>query len=176
MSLNKIPSRNIFVILVFGGGVLLFIMLAIFPNYISYNSIVHDINSLKSQIEEQKILSPIYEDLSDKATFEEPRNLPFPEPQKLSKYDTNKISSIIQGIVEINGFTLKSIDTDVEGLMSESGILKLSVSMTGDFMEFRNVLIGLGSLPYLAHIEVIQINSFQEQTKIMLKIWIAQEQ
>ena len=80
--MKYLPTRNTFVILIFGGGMLLFVILAIFPNYMSYNNIVHEIDILKDKIEEQKILSPIFEDLSDKAQFQKPGSLPFPAPEK----------------------------------------------------------------------------------------------
>ena len=84
MPMKYVPTKNTFVILIFGGGMLLFMLLAIFPNYISYNDIEHEISILKYKIEEQKILSPIFEDLSKKAQFQKPESLPFPSAEKLS--------------------------------------------------------------------------------------------
>jgi len=162
-------------ILVFGGGMLLFILIAIFPNYLSYNNVVHEISLLEYQIEEQKILSPIFEDLSKKAQFQKPESLPFPPADKLSRDDTDKITPIIREIVEVNGFKLEAIDTDIESLMTESGILKLSLNLTGEFQHLRNLLLDLGSLNYLEHIELIQIEYFGDKNRIDLTIWIAQE-
>ena len=162
-------------ILVFGGGMLLFILIAIFPNYLSYNNAVHEISLLEYKIEEQKILSPIFEDLSKKAQFQKPESLPFPPADKLSRNDTEKITPIIRKIVEVNGFKLEDIDTDIESLMMESGILKLSIKLTGEYRSLRNLLLDLGSLPYLEHIELIQISSLGDKNRIDLTIWIAQE-
>ena len=119
MPMKYVPTRNTVVILIFGGGMLLFILLAIFPNYISYNNIEHEISILKDKIEEQKILSPIFEDLSKKAQFQKPESLPFPAAEKISTNDTEKITPIIRNIVEENGFTLEDIDTDIESLMTD---------------------------------------------------------
>ena len=44
-----------------------------------------------------------------------------------------------------------------------------------NFTNLGIVLLDLGSLPYLEHIEVIQINSFGDKNKITLTIWISQE-
>ena len=162
-------------ILIFGGGMLLFVVLAIFPNYLSYSNVEHEINALRNKIEEQKILSPIFEDLSKKAEFTKPDTLPFPSPEKLSRNDTNKISAIMQEIVERNGFTLEDIATDIESLMAETGVLKMSIHMIGRFHRLRDVLLDLGTLPYLEHVEVIQINSFRDENRIKLTIWIAQD-
>jgi hypothetical protein len=175
MPMKYVPTKNTFVILIFGGGMLLFMLLAIFPNYISFNNIEHEISILKYKIEEQKILSPIFEDLSKKAQFQKPESLPFPSAEKLSTNDTEKITPIIRDIIETNGFTLEKIATDLESLMTESSNLKTSVNILGEFHKLRDVLLDLGNLPYLNHIEVIQVNSFGDKNKIFLTIWVSQE-
>ena len=175
MPMKYLPTRNTFVILLFGGGTLLFILLAIFPNYISYNNTVHEISALKDKIEEQKILSPIFEDLSKKAQFQKPGSLPFPRPEKLSRDNTEKASQVIRELAEGNAFTLKDIDTDIESLMTETGTLKMSVQLIGEFHNLRNLLLDLGGLAYLEHIEMIQISNFGKKNKIHLTIWMSQE-
>lgn len=174
--MKYLPTRNTFVILIFGGGMLLFILLAIFPNYISYNNVVHETSRLREKIEEQKILSPIFEDLSKKAQFQKPGSLPFPAPEKLSRADTEKITRIIRELAEGNDFTVRDIDTDIESLMTESGTLKMSLDLIGEFHNLRNLLLDLGGLAYLNHIEVIRISRFGRKNNINLTIWISQEQ
>lgn len=176
MTPTKLPTRNMMIIIIFGAGLLVFILLSVFPNYIAYSNINHKISVLKDQIEEQKILSPIFEDLSEKAQFEEPDSLPFPKKEKLSKYATSKISSVIQKIILGNNYKLESIVTDVDALMKGSGHFKISIVMQGEFMNLRNVVLQLGTLPYLDHIELIQINNYNEINQVRLEIWIAQEQ
>lgn len=175
MAISKLPTKNIMVIALFGGGIIFFVLLSIFPNYITYSNIESEINILQSQIEEQKILSPIFNDLSSKAKFKDPDDLPFPKKEKLSKNETSSISGIIQNIILLNGFELNSILTDVGGLMDGSGILKMSVEVTGDFENLRKLILQLGTLPYLEHIENIQINNANDKQNILLKLWIAQE-
>ena len=81
MAISKLPTKNIMVIALFGGGIIFFVLLSVFPNYIAYSNIENEINTLKNQIEEQKILSPIFTDLSKKASFQDPENLPFPNKE-----------------------------------------------------------------------------------------------
>ena len=176
MANSKLPTRNIMVIFLFGGGVLFFILLSIFPNYLAYSKIIHEIKTLQNQIEEQKLLSPIFSDLSEKTKFKDPKNLPFPQKDKLSKNETGNISAIIQDIIRQNDYTLISILTDMDGLIEESGTLKVSIEMTGDFMNFRNLILQLGTLPYLDHIEYVRIDSHNNKQLFLLKVWIAQEQ
>ena len=176
MAINRLPTKNILFILLFGGGILLFVLLSIFPNYIAYSNIENEINALRQQIEEQKILSPIFTDLSDKTKFEKPENLPFPKKEKLSKNETGNISAIIQDIIRQNDFKIDSILTDVGGLMNGSGMLEINVEMTGDFINLRNMILQFGTLPYLEHIETIRIENTDEKQNVFMKLWIAQEQ
>jgi len=176
MANSKLPTRNIMVIFLFGGGVLFFILLSIFPNYLAYSNINHEIKTLQNQIEEQKLLSPIFSDLSEKTKFKDPKNLPFPQKDKLSKNETGNISAIIQNIIRQNDYTLISILTDMDGLIEESGTLKVSIEMTGNFMNLRNLILQLGTLPYLDHIEYVHIDSHSDKQLFLLKVWIAQEQ
>ncbi|MFC1875905.1 hypothetical protein ACFL2E_01320 [Thermodesulfobacteriota bacterium] len=175
MAISKLPTKNIMVIILFGGGIIFFVLLSIFPNYITYSNIENEINTLKNQIEEQKILSPIFTDLSNKARFEDSKSLPFPKKEKLSKNETGNISGIIQDIILLNDFKLNSILTDVGGLMDGSGMLKISIEISGDFMNLRDLILQLGTLPYLEHIENIRIDNANNKEKILLKLWIAQE-
>ena len=176
MDRSKLPTKNILFIILFGGGILLFVLLSIFPNYIAYSNIENEINALRQQIEEQKILSPIFTDLSDKTKFENPENLPFPKKEKLSKNATGNISAIIQDIIRQNDFKLDSILTDVGGLMNGSGMLEISLEMTGDFINLRNMILQFGTLPYLEHIETIRIENTNKKQKVSMKLCIAQEQ
>ena len=89
---------------------------------------------------------------------------------------TGNIAAIIQKIIRQNGFKLFGILTDVGGLLEESGILKVSIEMSGDFLNLRKLILQLGALPYLDHIEYVHIDSHAETQNFQLKIWIAQEQ
>jgi len=175
MPIRQLPKKNIMIIVLFGGGIILFMLLSIFPNYIAYSNIENEINTLEGQIEEQKLLSPIFTELSKKTNFEVPESLPFPKKEKLSKNDTGNISIIIQDIIQLNGFKLDSLLTDVGGLLDGSGMLKMSIEMTGDFINLRKMILQFGTLPYLEHIETIRIENTNEKQKVLMKLWIAHE-
>ena len=175
MAAEKLPRRNLILILLFGAGIILFILLAIFPNYMAYSEITQEIESIKGQIEEQKILSPIFNDLAKKTEFDQPDNLPFPQQEKLAKNETGKLSTVIRDIVQRNDLQLQDLTTDVDSLMQAPDVLKLNVQMSGDFMNLRTVLLQLGELPYLEHIESIRIESKGADNTVQLKLWFAQK-
>jgi len=61
-------------------------------------------------------------------------------------------------------------------LMNGSGMLEMSVEMTGDFTNLRNMILQFGTLPYLEHIGTIRIENTNEKQKVLMKLCIAQEQ
>ncbi len=176
MANSKLPTRNVIVISLLGGGILLFILLSIFPNYLAYSNIKHEISTLKNQIEEQRLLSPIFSEIKEKTKFKDPENLPFPQKARLSKNETGNMAAVIQKIIRQNDFNLINFLTDVDSFFEDSGMLKVSIEMTGDFMNLRKMILQLGALPYLSHIEYIRIDSNADIQQFQLKIWISQEQ
>jgi len=60
--------------------------------------------------------------------------------------------------------------------MNGSGMLEISLEMTGDFINLRNMILQFGTLPYLEHIETIRIENTNKKQKVSMKLWIAQEQ
>jgi hypothetical protein len=51
--------------------------------------------------------------------------------------------------------------------------LLYNVVLKGEFANFRKILIGLGSVPYLDRIEEINIQQYPSYMEFKMKIWIA---
>lgn len=150
-------------------------LLVIYPQQTSLAEADMEIKELKARIEEQKILYPIFLDLLRKARFKGTEGLPFPKKAKMRRDETVNMLSIFREIAEKNHLTLIDIKSDIESIIDSSGYLKIVLAAEGRFFDLRNFMISLGELPYLEHIERIQIHSSQEKKAIDLKIWIAQE-
>ena len=171
----KLPARSVAFLLICAGGLLAFILLVIYPQRTSLAEADMEIQALKARIEEQKILYPVFQDLLKKARFKGTAGLPFPEKGRLKRDETDKIASKFRNIAQKSQLTLVDINSDIESLIDNSGYLKLYMVLEGDFFALRNFLLNLGELPYLEHIERIQISSAPKTKTINLKIWLAQE-
>ena len=171
----KLPARSVAFLLVCAGGLLGFFLLVIYPQQTSLVEADMEIRELKGRIEEQKILYPVFQDLLRKARFKGTEGLPFPTKAKLNRNETVNILSIFRDIAKKNHLTLVDIRSDIESFIDSSGYLKIDLVAEGRFFDLRNFMLSLGELPYLEHIERIQIHSIQEKKAIDLKIWIAQE-
>lgn len=171
----KLPARSIAFLFICAGGLLAFILLVIYPQQISLDEADMEIMALKGRIEEQKILYPVFLDLLRKARFKGTEGLPFPKRDRLKRDETVKIPTIFQQIAQKNHLKLVDIKSDIDSLVDSSGFLKINLELEGNFFDLRSFMLQLGELPYLEHIEQIQVRSAHEIKTVHLKIWLAQE-
>ena len=177
MAIPKLQSQSITLILIFGVGILAYIMLVIYPNYISLIDMDMEIKSLNARLEEQKVLFPVFKDIFKKAQISNKMDLPFTNKEKLSREDTEIIPIIIKKATQKGNIKLESIVTDVESAIGDSAHLRIDISLKGGFLDLRKFLLKLNKLPYLEHIEKIRIQSEKKSHELQcdLKIWMAQE-
>jgi hypothetical protein len=175
MAIPKLPSRSYVNIIICIAGIIAFIFLVIFPQNQSRKSLDQEIEQLTTRIEEQKILAPLFEQLTSKSQFKAPDDLPFPERKKLSKEEARQISFAVQKVIQQNDFLVENIVPDVNTLMDGSGFLKLSLVAVGNFFQLRNVMLQLTEIPYLEHIETFQLETIDDLIKVNFKLWFAQE-
>jgi hypothetical protein len=175
LKIHKLPARVIVFFLMYLCVLLFYLLLVIYPQHISLAEADLDIKKLKVRIEEQKILYPIFQNFLKKSRVKDTEGLPFPKQRKLMRNETAKISSIFQEIAQKSNLVLKEIIPDADALISGAGYLKLNLTVKGNFLDLRNFMLQLGDLPYLEHIERIQIRSVQDSKEISFKIFLAQE-
>jgi len=175
MALSKTSSQSIRYIVICMGGILGFILFSIFPTHRAIIAMDQKIGTLKEQVEEQKVLHPLFEDLVEKSKSETPSQLPFPKKAKLSRDETEDISAFFQELAHQNDFKVETIVPDVVSLTDGSGYLMLDAVLKGEFLKFRKLLLQLGEVPYLEKIESIRIRTVGDVKKIRLKLWIAQQ-
>jgi len=175
MNLLSLPKKSILYALICGGALFAIIFLTFYSNYRTMEKQDLHIRNIKTQIEGQKKYAPLFQDLFKKIQFKKPGGLPFPEQAKLSEEDTGKISIVLQNLAEANDFMVKGIIPDVDSSIDGSKHLMISIIMVGEFLNFRNYLLQLVSIPQLEHIEQIQVQNVEESKEIRLKIWMAKE-
>jgi hypothetical protein len=158
-------------------GILAFIMLWIYPSYISLADMDMEIKSLNARLEEQKVLFPVFKDIFKKAQISNKMDLPFTNKEKLSREDIEIIPIIIKKATQQGNIKLESVVTDVESAIGGSANLRIDINLKGGFLDLRKFLLKLNELPYLEHIEKIRILSEKKSHELQchLKIWIALE-
>jgi len=173
MAISKLPSKSITYLLICGGMVLAFILLAIYPYHKALGSMDMEIQKINAKIGEQKILYPVFQELLKRSRIKEPESLTLPAKEILARTDTDRILSIFQEVAERSNLKVISVQPDVEALINNSEHLMVDVAMTGAFFDFRNFFLQLGELPYLKHIERFQIKTEVDVREINLRIWLS---
>jgi Tfp pilus assembly protein PilO len=172
---SSLATKSLLYLLIFGGGVILFILIAILPAHKSAANLDADIEKIKLRIEEQKILSPVYQTLLRNMQNREPEGLTFAKKQKLAKGDAQTLASKIQEMAVKSKLRLADFNPDVETIISDSGFLKINILVNGEFLNLQTFLVQLCQLPYLELIEQITIQSVKDPKEFRLQIWLARE-
>ena len=172
---RRIPRESIVYILICAVGTLAFILIGPYPSEKSLAKQDMEIQNLQVQIEEQKLLYPLYVELLKKLQAKGCEVLPFPSKGKLSRDEIDKIPCIFAEIVQRSELESASIIPDVKSIASNPGLILTNALVKGDFLHFRRLLIELGEIPYLEHIQEIEIKRVAGCIEFRLKIWLALE-
>ena len=84
----------------------------------------------------------------------------------------NTISKVFQDIAARHNLTLEEVKTDVSSMVQDSGYLMMRLRLSGDFYKFRDFLVDIGSLPFLEHIEEIDIRPLKTARELDIKLWL----
>lgn len=171
--LENIPSGNLKYAMIFGGIILLVVLLGIFPFY-RYNA-KHTlaVKKIQSQIDEQKELKQVYEFLRAASEKKTAHHLPNPEKTGLSRQDVDRFQDAFRAEAAKSGLNTVSLVPDVKTMAGSSQSLLYTAILKGEFADFRKLLLGLGALPYMDRLGEIQIQQSGDAIQFELKIWIA---
>ena len=173
--LSMLPRKNLIILLGIIGGIIVFMFLWILPARSTRDVLDMEVSQLNSQIEEQKILSPVYSGLLKKAEMKPPEMLTSAQIEKLGKGDANKISAMFGKLARENNLKLVAFNPDMETLIDESGHMLIQIGLQGNFFNLYDFLNKLCQIPYLERIEEILISSNTEKKDFKMKIWLNQE-
>ena len=174
--ISKNPlSQSVLVLVICVVGILSFLFLILIPSQKTSAELDQEIDKLNVRIEEQRILTPVFHSLLKRAKMAPPSVLPSPEKTKLTHGDMNTISQKFQEIAVRHNLKLEEVKTDVSSMMEDSGYLMMRLRLSGNFYKFRDFLLDLESIPYLEHIEEINIRPVKTARELQIKLWLGQE-
>jgi Tfp pilus assembly protein PilO len=169
---NNPLAQSALIFLICAVGILAFLFLIVLPSQKTSAELDREIDALNARIEEQRILTPVFHSLLNRAKTEAPSALPSPEKTKLTHGDMNTISKAFQDIAARHDLNLEEVKTDVSSMMQNSGYLMMRLRLNGNFYKFRDFLVDLGSIPFLEHIEEINIRPVKTARELEIKLWL----
>lgn len=168
-----LPGPSIRHIVICAGGILAFIVLAIYPYHKSLVRLDEQIKKTESQIEEQEALFPIGEELLKDVMKKETWALPYPEKKGLARDKAADISAIFEKMAKKSHLEVVKIIPNIKSLSEQAGLLSVTTVVTGSFYDFRDFFIEIAGLPYLEYVEEIQIQPVEGVKEFDLKVWLA---
>lgn len=155
--------------------VLLFFLFFIYPQFGAIDRQDRRYSDLKLEIEKQQILYPLYTQLVKKAELKQPEGLPTPKPARISRVDIGRLAQIVTQAAQGSNFEFEKVLPQVNSVTKDSGLLMVDLSVRGSFQDLRGFLLKLAELPYLEHIERLQIQRSASGDLIGLRLWLALE-
>jgi len=172
---SAVPTQSLVLFALCGAGILGFLLLIILPAERASAELERDIAVLTARVEEQKVLSPVFKNLFDRAKAGR-SDASAPARAKLSRGDIAALPKRLQELALAHGLVLREIVPDVNSLADASGKLQVKVDALGRFADLRGFLLDVGALPFFETIEEMDIRGAEGGgEEFTLKIWLARE-
>lgn len=165
--------RGVVFFLICLSGVLIFVFLGISPNKKNLAGLEKKIKDMEFKLDVQKTLMPIYKLLQEEARRAEKRQLPFLEKSPLPREQTDKIFADFRKAASEAKTSALSIMPDLNSLSDDTEHLLVFAVFSGSYNNIRDLLINLVSIPYLEHIESIEIQETRNAKNIRMNIWVS---
>lgn len=174
------PERRLFFVVLCLGGVLGFYLLSILPHHQTAARLEDQIDALQRRIDEQKLLGPIYSQFTrivGESRPDTPDRLPFPTPEGLTPEQAAGIETLFRQLATQSRLDMRHMGADLNSMINETGALKLSIALQGAFGQLRDFMLKLAELPFLAHVERIELRraSGVRGLQMELELWLARQ-
>ena len=169
------PTQSLFLLLLCGAGIVVFVFLIILPTQSTSEQLDKDILKISNRIEEQRILKPVFQSLLKRAKKNNQTDLPITKATKLDRSDISNLSEDLQEMAFRHGLKVQDMKTSVSSLTGKGGYLQMRLNLTGAFLDFRGFLVDLGAIPSLELIEEIQVRAIEGSREFKIKMWMAQK-
>lgn len=172
--MSKLHPQNLIYLFICGAAILVFGLLFILPNATAMSEMDAEIEALQTKIQEQELLNPIYRELIRQAQKKMPGDLPLPQTGKIEQRTLAEINDVFNEMARENGVLFESAVPDASSYMDESGQLTMSVTFSGDFFQFRELLLDICKLPYLKSMDEFKLVTDNAVKRLQLKLRLNQ--
>ncbi len=169
----KLPKQSLVKMGICALIIVAFVGLLILPNILEDRDVKHEILTLQAEIERQKILFPIYIKLQSELTRKVVDELPIPEPTALTEAEIDKATHDIEDVAIRTKLKINDVTPDPASLTKAAGYVGVNCDFYGSYFNLRAFLIELGSLPYLKHIEKLDMQEGADGVNFTMRLHLA---
>jgi|GEM_PF-4118672 len=163
--------------LIFGLAITLFVGVAIVPAFFSIAETEREIEQVEIELDRQRKLFPVFVRLLKASRETSPELLPLPEATKLSRGNTSEATGMLRSIAADSNLEVETISPDMQTILKGSKYLKVNAVFSGGMGEFRDLLVKLGGVPYLQHIDDMKLQTIEasHRLRFSLTLWLNQD-
>ena len=173
INININQKNSILYLVIYGGIILIIILVGILPYYLKISNQIKENDKLKYQIKEQEELGPIYKTLTSNIENINALVLPHPAKTALPRSEAQKFQTDFQIAAKKSGLKVVSFTPDINTSASPSTSFLYNIVLKGELADLRRILIELGSIPYWDRIEEINIQQNTGSMEFKMKVWTA---
>lgn len=169
----QVPRQSIVYMVLAIAIVLIFIFAGILPMQKTLIGLDKQVADSQNQIEEHKVLSPIYKALEQsllQAQSLQTRTMP--SEVRLARSEISTIPVKMKSLASSVGMNLTSVIPETGSMTNDSNIMPLRIVLKGEFFNFRKFLIALGGIPYVLSIDEMSIRQADPNQEYTVKMYI----
>src|SRR5664280_2774363 len=115
-----IPEKSLSYLIICGGIVVIFVLVGIFPLYRYASNQAGEIKKTKDQIEEIKVMGPVYLKLQKAMESKDSQILPNPKKTTISREEAEKFQNVFRTIAVQSGLVAVSLTPDSSNTVGSS--------------------------------------------------------
>jgi len=147
----------------------------IYPNIKGLAQLEAESVTLRKQLEEQKMLMPVFAEMLNRTKGMKDNPLPMPERQPLSTDEIRSALGKLRQRAEGMNLEVTDIVPGIRGFVENAQRVVVDISLTGDLSSFKSYLLSLNADPFIDIIQSIQVVSQTDRSQFRLTVWFARK-
>lgn len=170
-----LPTSTLILLLLCAAGVLVFALFVILPARQLSAELDREIAVLKTRLEEQRVLHPVFLNLLEKAKAPADPRLNPTARRRLKREEIASLPRTLAETAAAHGLSVREIAPDVNTLTDASNRFLVRMGLKGRFLDFRGFLLAAAALDSFEGFEEIEVRAAEGAEELNLAMWLARE-
>ncbi len=159
-----------------GGVILLFYLITIVPNRTLMQELDAAYSKAQSDLQDQALLAPLFKSLLGRISAADPGELTLPELKPIARGGVIALSGDLESLAGKTGLAMDSFTPDFSTPSGSTPGMKISVRVSGAFLNFRDFLLDLVRSPYIQQVERVHLETGTNKKSMEVIFRIAEKQ
>ena len=169
----NIPKGSLQNFVIFTGVLLVVIGVLVVPSYFAIGKAEADRVKIKTEVDEQRQLAPIFKELVKKRNELKAHNANLPVRAALARDDAGGIADQLTRLAVDSRMQMVGISPDLNAMVNEDRLMRVDMVLRGRLADCRAFLDQLVAVPHIEFIEKIRITAIPAGREYRMRIWAA---